>query len=109
MTFNNESYNTFTSIAAGNQTSNVDVDTDSGGDLAIFVDDGSGGAPADHTVIVERYSPGEDRWMEFGRTSRTGNTEPQSFVDPQVPTRMRVRVQNDSAGSADYRVNVVTY
>lgn len=109
MTFNNETHNTFTGIAAGNQTNNVAIDTDSGGDLAIFVDDGSGGAPADHTVIVDRYSPSEERWMEFGRSNRASVSEPQSFVDPQVPTRMRVRVQNDSTASADFRVNVVTY
>lgn len=97
-------------VAAGNQTSNLEVNTsDNGEDVAIFVDDGAGGAPADFTVIVDRFSELESRWMEFGRTQRTSNSQPQSFVDPAIPEKMRVRVQNDSAGSADYRINVVSH
>lgn len=97
-------------VANGETTSNVVVNTsDNGEDIAIFVDDQTGGAPADFTVIVDRHSPVEDRWMEFGRTSVTGAAEQQSFVDPAIPDRMRVRVQNDSGASADFRVNVVSH
>lgn len=106
---NDEAFTSET-VANGNTTSNVVVNTsDNGEDVGIFVDDTTGSAPADFTVIVERHSPKEDRWMEFGRTSVTGASQPQSFVDPAIPDEMRVRVQNDSGASADFRVNVVSH
>jgi hypothetical protein len=105
---NDEAVETLT-VASGGVSSAVEVNTsDNGEELSIFVDDAGGGAPADFTVIVERYSPLEDRWMEFGRTSRSGVAQQQSFVDPAIPSKMRVKIQNDSASSDDFRVNVVS-
>lgn len=107
---NDESTLTDTGVAAGNTTDTVAVNSsDNGESVAVFIDDGIGGAPADFTLIVERYSEREDRWMEYSRTSQTGASNPQSVTTEAVPTRMRVSVVNDSAGNADYRLNVVSY
>lgn len=97
-------------VAAGNTTSTVEINTSDNGEyVSIFVDDGSGGAPADFTLIAERYSPSEDRWMQFGEDSVTGASNPQSFADPAVPSKMRYTITNDSGGSTDYRISVVSY
>jgi len=107
---NDESTLTETGVADGDTTDTVAVkSSDNGLDVSIFVDDGSDGAPADFTLIAERYSELEERWMRFGSESVTGASNPQSFTDPAVPDEMRYSVTNDSGGSADYRVNVVSY
>jgi len=107
---NDENTNTFSGVGIGATSGTVAVDTDYGGDsVTAFIDDGSENAPADFTIIAERYSDLEDRWMEYGRTSVTGAANPQSITDESVPREMRYKIQNDSGGSADFRISVVSY
>lgn len=107
---NDENQDTFTGVASGNQSGTVTVNTsDNGENVSAFFDNGSGGAPVDFTVVAERYSELRDRWMEYGRTTLTDATVPQSITDEAVPSKMRYSVVNDSTGSADFRINVVSY
>lgn len=110
---NDETTATHTDLGNGSTVSDANAPavntSDNGEDVSVFVDDGSGSAPADFTILAERYSDAEDRWMRFGSDSVTGATDPQSFTDPAVPGRMRYKVTNDSGGTATYRVSVVSY
>jgi len=95
-------------LSAGEQSSRFPVaaNTDQ---VSVFVAASDGSAPADVTVITERYSDKEARWMEYGRTSITSASTPQSFVDPAIPKQMGYTLQNDSGSSAEYQLNVVSY
>lgn len=107
---NDENSNSFSGVAAGATTDAVEINSSDNGDtVRAYIDDDTGNAPADYTVIFERYSDSEDRWMEQTRSSGTGATEPESVSADAVPTEMRVRIQNDSSGSASFRVSVVSY
>lgn len=107
---NDETVQVDTGVSSSGTTTAVEINTsDNGEDVSVFVDDNSGGAPADFTIVAERYSEAEDRWMRFGSDSVTGASDPQSFTDPAVPSRMRYQITNDSGGAADLRVSVVSY
>lgn len=106
---NDESTETFT-VASGAESGTVEINSSDNGEQAtVFIDDGTGAAPGDYTLIVERYSEAEDRWMEYARSSTASASNPQSSDYDAVPSRMRFSVQNDTAGSADYRISAVSY
>lgn len=107
---NDEQTNGTETVSNGADTSDVTVSTkDNGENVAVFVDDGTGSAPADFNLTVERYSEAEDRWMFFTTEDAASNTNPQKFEYTGVPNQMRVRATNDSGVSNDYRINVVSY
>lgn len=108
---NDETTNTFSSLAADATSSATDElnTSDNGESTTIFIDNGSGGAPADYTLAVERYSPLEDEWKRYSTVSQTGATDPESVTSEAIPPKMRATITNDSAGSATYRLNLVSY
>lgn len=107
---NYEATDSFTAVAADSTTATVEIKSkDNAEQVTAFIDDNAGGAPADFTIIAERYSNAEDRWMELTRSSITGATEPESVTDDAVPSRMRYSITNDSAGAADFRISLVSY
>lgn len=109
MSLNDEIESTFTDVAVDAQSGVAALSTTGSDELVVFIDDGTGSAPADFTVVIERYSEIHDRWMEYSRTSQTGASNPQSVTTEAVPTQMRGSVVNDSAGTADFRLNLVSY
>jgi len=85
----------------------LEVDTTGrGGDVVIFVDDGTtGGTPATYDLAVD-VKDENDVYRRFGSDSGVTNN---SFTDPAVPQRMRYELTNASGAQATYRVNVVSY
>jgi hypothetical protein len=108
MSLADQTEDTFT-VAADAQSGFIEISTNGPESVTVFIDDGAGGAPADLTVIAERYSNGFDRWMEYGRSSLTSNSNPQSVTDEAVPDKMRYSVVNNSGAEADFRLSGVSY
>lgn len=109
---NDENEQVDTGVASGGTTTQFELNTsDNGDDVTVYIDDNAGGAPADYTLSVERYSEAQGRWMDHaeGGVSVTGAGSPQREDFTAVPEKFRFQITNDSAGAADYRVNAVSY
>lgn len=95
-------------LAAGDTSPRYPIRVNNADTVSAYIDDGSANPPADVTVVLERYSPLEDRWMEFGRNTQTSNTTPVSITGPAIPSKMGYKIINETSSEISYRIRVVS-
>lgn len=97
-------------IASGASGTPLEVKTgDHARSVAVFINDGSGNAPADYTLLTEVYDADADTWHQKDSVSTTGATGETFVSHDAIPDKMRFTPTNDSAGSADFQLRAVAH